>query len=325
MLARIVTLANPSYRDEVLTNTRSERIDPETLPPPSVVSVAVHARHRLLPEVNAQIAAGLGLAAGDPAELVAAIADHPNKTVIVIDALDEADEKDKIVLSLLRPLVKLPQVFLLVGTRPDWSGQGRRFGALGEATVEIDLDDARYVGSDDVARYVERRLLAAEEPGRPTPYRNSPATALAVATAVAKRARNVFLVAHTALHALLLKASIVDITQPSWVKRLPTGLDDAFTQFLTALDVRRPGGLSATKARAVLLPLAFAEEKDCPGLAYGLPRRQLFPAWTYPMETSSSFASMRRRSLWRHLSRNVQCIVFTMSVSLSNCAARSPI
>ena len=264
VLARVVTLADRTYRNEVLASTRSAMLDPATLPPEGVVSVAVHARHKLLAEVTKQIGDGLGLAVRDPAELLATLAGRSAKTVIVVDALDEADDKDQIVSRLLKPLAKLPQIFLLVGTRPDSSEQGRRFRALGEAVVEIDLDNPRYVGADDVADYVERRLLAAEEPGRLTPYRNSPVIARTVARAVAERAGNVFLVAATAVQVLLAAPSIVDVTQPGWAERLPTGLDEAFTQFLAELDTRRPGGLSSAKARAVLLPLAFAEGEGLP-------------------------------------------------------------
>src|SRR5262249_19302300 len=251
--------------------TPAALVDPATLPSEGVVNVAVHARHKLISEATAEIAAGLRLGARDPAELLAAIVKRSEKTVIVVDALDEADDKDQIVSRLLQPLAKLPRVFLLVGTRPDSSEHGNRFRALGEAVVEIDLDDLRYVGADDVARYVERRLLATEEPARLTPYRDSPETAQMVARAVAQRARNVFLVAHTAVHTLLTEASMVDVNQPKWVERLPTGLDDAFTQFLAGLDTPRLGGLSAATARAVLLPLAFAEGEGLPWVGLWAP------------------------------------------------------
>ena len=130
-------------------------------------------------------------------------------------------------------------------------------------TVEIDLDDPRYIGTDDVARYVERRLLATEEPGRVTPYRESPEVARTVAQAVSERANNVFLVAHTAV-ARLLVSPVVDVSEPGWIDRLPTGLDDAFAQFLAELDRRKPNGLSSAMARAVLLPLAFSEGEGLP-------------------------------------------------------------
>jgi WD40 repeat protein len=264
VLARVVTLASPTYRKEVLAWTAPEMLDPATLPPEGVVSVAVHVRHKLPAGVAAEIAAGLDLAARDPAELLAVLERRPQKTVIVIDALDESDDKDQIVSRLLRPLAALPQVFLLIGTRPDSSEHGRRFRALGDAVVEIDLDHPHYIGTDDVARYVERRLLAAEERGRFTPYRDSPETARAVARGVAQRAGNVFLIAHTAVHALLASTSKVVTTEPGWVDRLPSGLYGAFTQFLTELDSRRPGGLSSATIRAVLLPLAFAEGEGLP-------------------------------------------------------------
>jgi hypothetical protein len=264
VLARIVMLADPKWRKEVLAATPSPTIDPTTLPPEGIISAAVYARHKVLSDVAQQVAAALNLGARDPAELLDAISRRRGRTVIVVDALDEADERDEIVVRLLRPLADLPRVYLLVGTRPDSPQLGRRFLALGNDVVEIDLDRSRYFGDDDVARYVERRLLATEEPNRPTPYRAAPQMAHAVAAAVAQRARNVFLVAQTIVHALLSAGSIADLSEPGWVERLPMGLDDAFDQFLRVLDKRRPGGLSSAKTREVLLPLAFGEGEGLP-------------------------------------------------------------
>jgi hypothetical protein len=260
----------------------------------------------------ALIAAGLKLAAHDPAELLTTLARQRKKTVIVVDALDEADDKDQIVAQLLRPFAKLPQIFLLVGTRPDSTGSGKRFRALGEKVVEIDLDHRRYVGVDDVARYVERRLLAAEEPARPTPYRDFPETVQTVARAVAARARNVFLVAHTTVHALLSAKSIIDLTRQGWVQRLPTGLDSAFAQFLAETHARR-----TAYRRRRLAPCfchsALPRVKGCPGLTCGLLQHPLFPARPSPTPTSRSFESARRLLLSRRLNRTDRSIVFIMS------------
>ena len=263
VLARVVTLADPTYRTDVLASGAAS-LDPTTLPLPGVVNVAVHARRKLLADVVEQIARALNIAVREPTELIEVIARRQDKTVIVIDALDEADETEQIESRLLRGLMGLPQVFLLVGTRPDSSEHGQRFRALGESVVEIDLDDPRYIGADDIARYVERRLLAAEEPARDTPYRNLLELACTVAYAVAVRAQNVFLVAHTAVIALLAERSVIDITRPGWIERLPTGFDDAFERFLADIDRRRPDGLSSAMVRAVLLPLAFAEGEGLP-------------------------------------------------------------
>ena len=264
LLARVVTLSSPQYRKEVFGAAESAPLDPATLPPEGVVSVAVHARHKLLAEVVAQIAEGLNFIAPDSDKLVKDLNSRPDKTVIVIDALDEADDKAQIVTRLLSPLARLPHVFLLIGTRPDSTEHGRKYRALGESAVEVDLDAPEYIGADDVARYVERRLLATEEPGRATPYRESPELSHTVAQAVSERAKSVFLVAHTAVLALLAKPRIVDVSEPGWIYRLPTGLDDAFSQFLGELDTHKPGGLSSQMCRAVLLPLAFAEGEGLP-------------------------------------------------------------
>jgi WD40 repeat protein len=263
VLARVVTLANPTYRTDVLASGAAS-LDPTTLPPAGVVNVAVHARRKLLADVVAQLAHALDLAVREASDLIGIIARHPHKTVIIVDALDEADDKEQIVSRLLSKLVGLPKVFLLIGTRPDSSQPGQRFRGLDESPVEIDLDDPRYIGADDVARYVERRLLAAEEPRRETPYRRVPEVARVVAGAVAQRAKNVFLVAHTAVIALLAERSVIDVNQPGWDQRLPTGLDGAFDSFLADIDGRRPGGLSSATVRAVLLPLAFAAGEGLP-------------------------------------------------------------
>ena len=87
VLSRVVTLADPSYRKEVLSETRSITLDLATLPPEDVVNVAVHARRKLLAEMTAQSAGGLGRAVRDPAELRDAHSRRPEKTVIVVDAL----------------------------------------------------------------------------------------------------------------------------------------------------------------------------------------------------------------------------------------------
>ena len=262
VLGRIVTLADRRFRSEVLDGSVS--LDRSTLPPAGVVDVAVHARRKLLADVVAHIALALNVSAREPAELIEVLARRQDKSVIVVDALDEADEQEQIVSQLLCKLVGLSQIFLLVGTRPDSFQHGKKFRALGESVVEIDLDDPRYIGANDIARYVERRLLAAEEPVRETPYRQLPEVARTVAYAVARRARNVFLVAHTAVIALLAERSVIDVTQPGWIDRLPTGFDDAFERFLADIDRRHPDGLSSARVRAVLLPLAFAEGEGLP-------------------------------------------------------------
>ena len=265
LLARIVTLSHPASRGQVLAAAEGKP-GSGSVPPAGVVSVAVHARHMLLNDVVRHIARGLGCVAKDAAELVEAIGRRAGKTVIVVDALDEADEKLQIVSSLLLPLADLGHIFLLVGTRPDTVQLGRRFRGFGEAAVEINLDAPHYIGPDDVRRYVERRLLATDEPGRITAYSADPARARAVARAVSARAGDVFLVAHAAVVSLLTNPFPMEIDVPGWADRLPTELSSAFKFFLDEIERLKPGGLCAAMVQAVLLPLAFGEGEGLPWL-----------------------------------------------------------
>lgn len=264
ILARIVTLAEHRYRNEILITTKSEHIDSDHLPPDGCVDIALLARRKSLADVIRQIASGLELNAIDARSLVEQIAHRPHKTVIVIDALDEAEERDSIAEQLLKPLALMPNVFLLVGTRPDATGNDQRFCSLGESVEQIDLDAPQWVEPDDVFQYVVRRLLASEEPGRHTPYSNNPATATLVARALADRANDVFLVAQTATQALLADDYAVDISITGWAEQLPTGLEEAFRQFLLAIDNRHLDELTSSQVRTVLLPLAFAEGEGLP-------------------------------------------------------------
>jgi len=264
VLARITTLADPTYRNELLSTKRSKALNLATVPPKGVIDVKVHARRKLLGAIVSQIASDLGLKATTSEELLTVFQHRKKKTVILIDSLDEADERDDIVSQLFKPLAEKSNVLLLIGTRPDSAGSGRRFQAFGENTVEIDLDKPRYTDKEDIIRYVERRLLAAEEPSRPTPYRNSPKIVRKVAKALAKKAGSVFLIAHTAVHSLLANSSMIDITKPEWMKQLPTGIEDAFEQFLDGIDRQRPGGLTSEKALAVLRALAYSEGEGLP-------------------------------------------------------------
>lgn len=262
LLARIVTLADNQYRKDALSSRAA--VDHTAMPPAGVVDVAVHARRKMLSEVASQISAGLRIGEQEAGKLIHQIAIRGHKTVIVLDALDESDEREQIILQLLVPLAALRHVFLLIGTRPDLPTGHRRFKALGEATVEYDLNDPSNLGDDDVRLYVERRLLASEEPSRATPYRGQVRQAQQIAKAVSERANGVFLVAHTIAMALLLRPTAVDTDRSDWIAEIPTGLDEAFERFLDELDMLRPEGLTKRKVLDVLRPLALAEGEGLP-------------------------------------------------------------
>ncbi len=265
VLARIVTLADRTYRALALSSQGLASLQSDTVPMEGSIHVAVHARRKLVADVVGLIGNALGysgVVSADPGKLVEALAQRMDQTVIVIDALDESSEPDAIVAQIVSPLAALPQIRLLVGTRPDVTRGARRFRGLGYSTKEIDLDLDRYFDSHDVARYIERRLLAMEEWGRKTFYQERPETARLVAQAIANRSGRVFLVARTAVQSLLGQPNCIDTAKPQWIDDLPTGVEEAFRQFLSRFDGQE--GWSVEKAKAILRPLAFAEGEGLP-------------------------------------------------------------
>lgn len=267
LLARLVTLSDLSWRQEIL-ETSSVDLPQETVPPAELVNAAVVLRRKLLADVVAQLARQLHINATEVKALRETIRASGKKTVLVFDALDEADERQKIIAELLRPLAEVPHVFLLVGTRADPGASGvpgkRRVESFGEASEEIDLDVPFFGNPADVETYVKRRLLATEELGRSTPYQSSPDRAEAVARAVASRCSHSFLVARTAVTVLLARPDAVNVDLPGWEQQLPRGFEEALEQFLRQVDQQAPAGLSSEVARAALLPLAFAEGEGLP-------------------------------------------------------------
>ncbi|EZP67940.1 AAA family ATPase [Pseudomonas sp. RIT357] len=269
LLGRVVTLsAAPRDAQDVQRQALEGHLYAHV--PQGIVDVAVHARYKVLAEIVEQIALGFSLSERDVASVLDSLAKRQRKTVIVIDALDEADDSQDVIRQLLLPLSKLKHVFLLVGTRPDATASEQRFQALGANTLEINLDQACHLESGDVALYVERRLRADEEPERYSPYREQPELAREVALAVASRAGHVYLVAHTVVLALLNIGEAVDTSQPDWIVQLPTGLMQAFKQYLASLD-KRAAGLDSATVYTVLSALAFAQGE-------GLPWAELWPA-----------------------------------------------
>ncbi|WP_158854075.1 caspase family protein [Saccharothrix deserti] len=266
VLGRIVALSDPLYRRRLLAGSDDADV------PARLVDAAVHARHKLLPEIVQQIATELGMEVDGPGQLlrdVSVRARRDGPVVIVLDALDEAGsgtaadtggkgEPRRIARELLRPLSEVPGVRLLVGTRREL------VGSLGASMHVLDLDHREYLGQDDIAGYVTSVLLAADEPEVPTPYRDRPELARQVGEAVADRAAGVFLVARMTARGLRSLGAPVDVHERGWQKKLPSEIGEAFEDYLTQF------GPDENRVRALLTPLAFAEGQ-------GLPRGAL---WT---------------------------------------------
>lgn len=262
VLGRIVALSDPVYRKRISL----EGVDPRTVVPEGCVDVAVHARHKRFEEVVRHIAATLGVAADGAADLLQELSRRTREgppVVIVVDALDEAGsgtaadaggrgEPRRIARELLRPLSEIPGVRLLVGTRRPL------VGSLGSTVAVLDLDEPAYLGDEDVAGYVCKVLLAADEPDISTPYRDRPELARTVAGAVAERAGGVFLVARMTARSLRAAPEPMDITKLGWNEKLPSEIGEAFNDYLVRY------GAEQERVRNLLAPLAFAEGRGLP-------------------------------------------------------------
>jgi WD40 repeat protein len=268
VLGRIVAPSIAWYRAKLDISD----VDPATITPEGCVTAAVHARHKRLEEIVDRIADALGVSVDGTAALLQELSRRGRSSsqpvVIVIDALDEAGsgtavdaggrgEPRRIAREVLRPMSEIPGVRLLVGTRREL------IPSLGPTVTVLDLDKPDYRADEDVAGYVRKVLLAAEEPEIVTPYRGNNALAEAVAKAVAKRADGVFLVARMTARSLRFMDAPIDVRRPGWIDRLPSEIGAAFDDFLARF------GESEPRVRRMLLPLAFAE-------GHGLPRGQIW-------------------------------------------------
>lgn len=176
VLARLVTLSDPDYRERVPL----DGVPADTIPPSGVIDVTLHLRKKPLDKVCALLAEATGSGQTEPKPLVTELLGRPGRLVVVADALDEATQPAAIVDELLRPLADgaaegARDVRVLVATRPEFEH------ALDPAAVIVDLDNPDYIDVDDIAGYVTSLLLAAPT----SPYRDKPELARTVARGVA--------------------------------------------------------------------------------------------------------------------------------------------
>ncbi|MEU7186483.1 caspase family protein [Streptomyces sp. NPDC045369] len=272
VLGRVVALSDSLYRDRLDLSG----VDPATIVPEGCVTAAVHARHKRLEEVVERIAQTLGAEYGGTAALLQELTRRGRRgapVVIVVDAVDEAGsdtaadagghgEPRRITRELLRPMSEIPGVRLLVGTRHEL------VTSLGPTFTVLDLDDPTYrADENDVTGYVTKVLLAAEEPGVPTPYRERQELARTVAREVASRAAGVYLYARTTARTLRSDSAAVDVSKPGWADDLPSEIGEAFDDYLARFGPDEP------RVRRMLLSLAFSEGK-------GLPRGHIWTTLT---------------------------------------------
>ena len=155
LLGLLVCAAHPRLREP--TRPLWEKV--ERVPYPVTIGLAaVHARRRTVVQVRASIARQLYL------EDLGNLADLPEQPVIVVDALDEAEDGPALAADLvsLAAIVRpdgRPAARLLVGTRRDES-----YGALMEAAEVTDLDEVDWqILRVDLENYVTELLRGVPE------------------------------------------------------------------------------------------------------------------------------------------------------------------
>jgi WD40 repeat protein len=256
VLARLVTLTDPRYRPRV------PGLDPQdpAVPAVGVIDVAVVARRKTIGQVVAELARAAEVEADSADLLIEQLGARGRPFRIVVDALDEASEPLELAGGLLRRLASdLAGIGakVLVGTR-----RGRRdalLRALGAGAVIYPLDQPPWLARDDLATYVERRLLLADDPAAPTPYRGQEQLAGEVAEAVAIRAHPLFLVAQLTSKGLIQRGAVIDPAAPDWQARFPSTVADSLDWYLTERFSR-----DKTKVVELLTPLAYAEGEGLP-------------------------------------------------------------
>jgi WD40 repeat protein len=247
VIGRLVVLSDPRRRPAVPL----EDVPTDTMPQVGAIDVAVHARGLTTAQVLAGLSAEAGIAAESAGQLLTAI--RNKRLVAAIDAIDESVDPQDLVNRLLRPLVDNAAqtgLRLLLGTRRNL------LEALGPKVRLIDLDDD-YRDESAIRGYAER-CLRETQPG--SVYLNAPTDQVrAVASAVAEAAAQSFLVALIAARTLASNKQIPDPANPVWRASLPSSAAEAMEQDLKA---RLRG--DATKARHLLLPLAYAAGAGLP-------------------------------------------------------------
>ena len=251
VLGRLITLTDASSAPK----PPGPPADPGSIPPVGSISAALLARGKTADELLAELAASLGVAPS--AELADTLLSRPVFTV-VIDALDEATDPPTVIEKIIAPLHgaaspgRGPR--LLVGTRR----YQHLLGSLPEARVTVDLDQDTYHHDTDVADYVTKVLLAADDPDSPTPYRDHLDLARPVASQVAAIAGHSFLIAQIAARTLARTPRTLSPAEVSADRARWRDVGAAFDRDLDRY------GQQAHRVRDLLSPLAWAQGAGLP-------------------------------------------------------------
>lgn len=270
LIGRAVALTDADFRASLERGTDWSEGDDRRrrmLPPLNGVDAALHLRGLTGAGVARSLADLLGL--DTPGSLgmstfVDQVVEHGRSRqeplILVLDALDEAEEPSAIAASLIKPLAERGGARIVVGTRKSASVRGAEdlldsLGASPVLDLSADEDSAR-----DIAAYVERRLSSDD-----SPYVRRSRLRREIGAAVAKKAPHVFLYAKLTVDELL-NSPIDTVEEIS--DAVTTGVGTAFERTLTRLDEEFAARFATGVAGATALALGLAW-----GQGLGIPLR----------------------------------------------------
>ena len=252
VLGRLVTLAGKRSA----LKPSDFPADANSVAPADSITAALLARGKTPDDLIAELAVSLGIAANG--ELADELIKRREVHMVIIDALDEAADPPAVIEKVIAPLHAAASPGhgprLLVATRR----YHHLLGSLPAARVTVDLDQDIYYNGTDTVEYVEKVLLAADDPESPTPYRDQPDLARLVARQVAVIAGHSFLIAQVAARTLVRTPRALAPSEVSAGREHWRDVGAAFDRDLDRY------GEKAHRVRDLLTPLAWAEGAGLP-------------------------------------------------------------
>jgi hypothetical protein len=280
VLGRLAVLSDEGYRREAENAGALKAVTQQNDPGVGVITAGIHAKSKTLPLCMHELAAALKLPVPsdgweEAKDLLEAVRREERSFTILVDALDEAFPSDQVSIAqdLIRGLGNIPNVRVLVGTRPDRANpdrppadtEGEDVGPLlrileADSTVQLG-DDSEAIPA--IADYVLHRLLDLAG----SPYAGHAQQARLAGEAVATRSGGIFLFARLLARNLANRSEMLDLDSAEARQLLSGGVAEAFEA-----DLGRYGP-DEQRVRDLLTALAWAE-------GAGLPRRQVWLAVT---------------------------------------------
>jgi WD40 repeat protein len=278
-LSRLVTLSDPAFRGQYASELLN--IPEHMWPQEGAVRLAVSARKKsneqllgqmcFLLDIQVEVGRSDNKVGVYRDALSEYVANDPEPLVtIVIDALDEANEKSSLVRSVLDPLRRQhpKKLCLLIGVRSlggdgvvdDVTVDGEPLTDLVRAVLDakpIPVDRAPRWNPADIDVFV--RNILTNTPN--SPYRNEAGTVAEVSTAISEVAGTSYLMARVAAESLADRPDIIAPDDQAWLSTLNDRLPGVLRDDLT---VSIPTARDRRKGVALLRAVAFARGNGLP-------------------------------------------------------------